>query len=97
MDSLPLDVSEHSQYGVDPQLRPFIRCRIEETVEAAGHQGAEAQRLAAMVCASIDEFLPTRVQWASAYWARVASCLGFCWSIAVGRRLSDPSESICVQ
>lgn len=68
---MPLDVSEHSQYGVDPQLRPFIRCRIEETVEAAGHQGAEAQRLAAMVCASIDEFLPTRVQWASAYWARV--------------------------
>lgn len=70
-DPFPLDSSGHFEHGADPQLRPFIRRRIEETVEAAGHTGAEAQRLAAMVCASIDEFLPTRVQWASAYWARV--------------------------
>ncbi|WP_162625527.1 hypothetical protein [Mycolicibacterium llatzerense] len=70
-DTSPRDASEGSERGVDPQLRPFIRRRIEETVEAAGHSGAEAQRLAAMVCASIDEFLPTRVQWGSATWVRV--------------------------
>lgn len=70
-DTSPSDASEYSVRGVDPQLRPFIRRRIEETVEAAGHTGAEAQRLAAMVCASIDEFLPTRVQWGSASWVRV--------------------------
>ena len=57
--------------AVDPLLRPYIRRRIEETVEAAGHTGAEAQRLAAMVCASVDEFRSTRVEWASAYWATV--------------------------
>lgn len=70
-DTSPRDASEHSEHGTDPQLRPFIRRRIEETVEAAGHTGAEAQRLAAMVCASLDELLPTRVQWASASWIRV--------------------------
>lgn len=70
-DTSPMDASEGSERGVDPDLRPFIRRRIEETVEAAGHSGAEAQRLAAMVCASIDEFLPTRVQWGSASWVRV--------------------------
>lgn len=59
-DSSPTDASEHSVRGADPELKPFIRRRIEETVETAGHTGAEAQRLAAMVCASIDEFLPTR-------------------------------------
>lgn len=70
-DTSPMDASEGSERGADPHLRPFIRRRIEETVEAAGHSGAEAQRLAAMVCASIDEFLPTRVQWGSASWVRV--------------------------
>ncbi|TXI51935.1 hypothetical protein [Mycolicibacterium mageritense] len=52
-------------------MRPHIRRRIEETVEAAGHSGAQAQQLAAMVYASIEEFLPTRVQWGSASWVRV--------------------------
>lgn len=70
-DTSPADASEHSERGADPHLRPHIRRRIEETVEAAGYSGVEAQRLAAMVYASIDEFLPTRVQWGSASWVRV--------------------------
>ncbi len=70
-DTSPADAAEHSERGADPQLRPFIRRRIEETVEAAGYRGAESQRLAAMVCAALDEFLPTRVQWGSASWVRV--------------------------
>lgn len=71
MSHIPSDSSEHSQQGVDQHLLPVIRRRIEETVEAAGYKGAEGQRLATMVSASIGEFLPTRVEWASAYWARV--------------------------
>ncbi|WP_100514096.1 hypothetical protein [Mycobacteroides abscessus] len=70
-DPFPLDSSERFDNGSDPQLRPFIRGRIDGVVELAGHSGAEAQRLTAMVYASIEEFLPTRVQWGSAYWARV--------------------------
>lgn len=70
-DTSPTDSSEGSERGADPYLRPFVRRRIEQAVEAAGHSGAEAQRLATMVYASIDEFLPTRVQWGSASWVRV--------------------------
>lgn len=70
-DTSPTDAPEGSERGADPQLRPFIRSRIEQTIEDAGYSGAESQRLAAMVYASIDEFLPTRVQWASASWVRV--------------------------
>ncbi len=70
-DTSPMDAPEGSQRGADPQLKPFIRSRIEQTIEDAGYSGVEAQRLAAMVSASIDEFLPTRVQWASACWVRV--------------------------
>lgn len=67
----PADSREGSPRDRDDNLSVAIRGRIENAVEDAEVCGADAQRMTSMIMAAIEEFLPTRVQWASAYWLRV--------------------------
>lgn len=69
--NMPSDSQEGSSRGRDENLLNAIRGRVENSVENAGVTGADTQRLTSMVMAAIEEFLPTRVEWASAYWLRI--------------------------